>query len=417
MRGFTGESVAAAALAGGAQVMSRSLKYHRPRSAFCLEGHCGGCLMRIEGIPNRRACQTPCHAGLRAESQNAFPSAELDVLGAVDFVFARGLDHHTLMTGSAIMNLMANRVVRQLSGLGTLPAVAASELPQVGEHHVDVAVIGGGAAGLCAARATAAAGARTLLIDDQLAFGGSLRADPRHGAPAADKAHAQAQAAGVTFLPRTTAIGYFPEDAGGVLVAASETQLHRVVAREWIWATGGYPVLLPVADNDRPSVLALRAAGRLLEEHGILAGGVICVLTHPRMREDAEATAAALRDAGAEVTVIPAAEAQAVLGRRGVRGVRLGDGRRVDCDTVLMASVPSPATEGARQQGCDVVLDETGGGFCLVVDEHGRTTVPHVWGCGDVCGYRGPGAAAAHGQAVGEHVARALASASSKAVP
>jgi sarcosine oxidase subunit alpha len=179
VRAFTDESIAAAALASGTRVLSRSLKYHRPRTFFCLEGHCSGCLVRLSGVPNMRACQAPCAAGAEVEGQNAFPSAEVDLLGAVDFLFSRGLDHHTLMTGSSVLNKLANKVVRQLSGLGKLPAAAPAELPEVGRADVDVCVIGGGPAGLAAAIATAAAGKRTLLVDDQLRPGGSLRADPR----------------------------------------------------------------------------------------------------------------------------------------------------------------------------------------------------------------------------------------------
>ena len=122
---FAGESVAAALYASGERVLGRSLKYHRPRSFFCLDGHCSGCLVRIGGVPNLRACQVACAPGLEVDDQNAFPSAELDLLGAVDFMFPRGMDHHGLMTGSKVLNYVANKVVRQLSGLGTLPAAIA----------------------------------------------------------------------------------------------------------------------------------------------------------------------------------------------------------------------------------------------------------------------------------------------------
>src|SRR5689334_3100463 len=143
VRAFADESIAAAALASGERVLSRSLKYHRPRTFFCLEGHCSGCLVRLSGVPNMRACQAPCTAGADAQGQNAFPSAEVDLLGAVDFLFARGMDHHTLMTGSSVLNRLANKVVRQLSGLGKLPAASEGrELPEVARHDVDVCVIG-----------------------------------------------------------------------------------------------------------------------------------------------------------------------------------------------------------------------------------------------------------------------------------
>ncbi|MDB4971615.1 MAG: FAD-dependent pyridine nucleotide-disulfide oxidoreductase, partial [Myxococcales bacterium] len=120
--------------------------------------------MRLGGVPNLRACLAPCTPGAEVEGQNAFPSAEVDLLGAVDFLFSRGLDHHTLMTGSSMLNRLANKVVRQLSGLGKLPAHAATELPAVAERAIDVCVIGGGPAGLAAATTAAVRGLRVLLV-------------------------------------------------------------------------------------------------------------------------------------------------------------------------------------------------------------------------------------------------------------
>jgi sarcosine oxidase subunit alpha len=399
VRAFADESIAAAALASGARVLSRSLKYHRPRTFFCLEGHCSGCLVRLSGVPNMRACQAPCTPGAEAQGQNAFPSAEVDLLGAVDFLFSRGMDHHTLMTGSSVLNRLANKVVRQLSGLGKLPASAPGELPEVQRYDVDVCVIGGGPAGLAAARALAAAGRSVVLVDDQLRPGGSLRADPRTGRAAAEAAWRGAVDAGAAVLARSTAIGYFPEDDGGVLAVAAPERLYRVYAKAWLWATGGYAVNLPFPDNDRPGVIAARAVGRLLVDHGILGGDKICVVDVPQVAADAAALAAALTAAGAEVARVPFREVTAVRGRGWVSSVDASR-TKIDCDLVAVAGIPSPASEGARQQGCRVVLDPPAGGFRIAVDDAGRTTTPGVWACGDVCGYLGPAAAAADGARV-----------------
>jgi sarcosine oxidase subunit alpha len=407
VRAYAEESIAAAAIASGARVLSRSLKYHRPRTFFCLEGHCSGCLVRLDGVPNLRACQTPCAPGADVHGQNAFPSAEVDLLGAVDFLFSRGMDHHTLMTGSSVLNRLANKVVRQLSGLGKLPAAPAAELPEVGRYDVDAAVIGGGPAGLAAARAIAEAGRSVVIIDDQLRPGGSLRADPRSGRAVAEAAWQGAVQAGAAVLARSTAIGYFPED-GGVLAVAAPERLYRVHARAWVWATGGYAVNLPFEDNDRPGVIAARAVGRLLVDHGILAGDRICIVEVPELAADVGALAAALTAAGADVARVALAQVEGVRGRGWVSTVDTARGQ-LDCDVVAVAGIPAPASEGARQQGCRVVLDPPAGGFRILVDDAGRTTTPGVWACGDVCGYRGPAAAAAAGARVGGLVAAALA--------
>ena len=401
VRGFTGESVATALFASGTRVLSRSLKYHRPRTFFCLEGHCGGCLVRIDGVPNLRSCVTPCAAGTEVEGQNAYPSPDLDLFGAVDFLFPRGMDHHTLATGSSILNNLASKVVRQLSGLGRLPAAASPALP-VAVERVDVAVLGGGPAGLAAATSAARAGARTLLVDDQLRLGGSLLADPRLGPREADKRAAAATGAGVRALTASTAIAYFPEDDGGLLAVATPAGLVRVFASRWVWATGGYSTNLLFADNDRPGVLAARAVGRLLVQHAVLAGDRVCVIVGPGMQGYADALGGALKTAGAEVALVPAADVEGARGRSWVTAVEVGGRKRIDCDVVAVAALPAPASEGPRQQGCQTVLDPGRGGFRVVIDRDGHTTAPGVLACGDVCGYVGPQAATAAGGRVGE---------------
>src|SRR5512142_545177 len=90
----TGEPLAAALLAAGVAILGRSPKYHRPRGAFCLGGSCAGCHLGVDGLPSRAACRTPCRDGLVAETQNAIPGARHDLLGALDLVTPRGLDHH-----------------------------------------------------------------------------------------------------------------------------------------------------------------------------------------------------------------------------------------------------------------------------------------------------------------------------------
>ena len=58
-------------------------------------------------------------------------------------------------------------------------------------------------------------------------------------------------------------------------------------------------------------------------------------------------------------------------GRSWVTAVDTAHGR-VDCDLVAVAAIPSPASEGPRQQGCKVVLDPARGGFRVVVDDDGQ---------------------------------------------
>jgi sarcosine oxidase subunit alpha len=298
-------------------------------------------------------------------------------------------------------------VVRQLSGLGKLPERAPDEVPAVRRADVDVAVIGGGPAGLAAATAASRAGARVVLIDDQLRPGGCMLADPRYGVSEADRRVHSARSAGVAILSSSTAIAFYPEDDGGLLAVATPTGLVRVTARRFVYATGGYPVNLLFGDNDRPGVVAARGVGRLLVQHAVLAGDRVCIVEGEGQADYAAALAEALHAAGAEVTRIPADDVERSKGRNWVKSLDRCSGDRVDCDVVAVAAVPAPASEAPRQHGCHVVLDPSRGGFRVVVDEHGQTSVADVLACGDVCGYMGPAAATQMGSRVGTTAATA----------
>jgi sarcosine oxidase, subunit alpha len=415
-----GEPVAVSLFAAGIRTLGRSTKYHRPRGLFCLDGHCASCYMRIDGRPNRPACMVPARAGLACERQNAFPSADVDLLAAADWLFPRGMDHHTLMTGSRAGNAVFLKMVREMGGSGTLPADAAPPTATTDEV-VDACVIGGGPAGLGAAReiARAAVGARVALYDEQDAPGGSLHAEPGGAARARDLAD-QARAAGVRLTSNATAIGFFPEDVGasgspGVLAVATEAGLVRVSARRTLYATGAYDQNLPFADNDRPGVIAARALGRLAFRWGIRPvprDGRLVIL------DAAETTAPlerALERAGVAYERVNVArdEVVAALGGKRLRGVEVasprGKTRTAAGDLVAVAAVPAPASELPRQHGARVAFDVARGGFAAVVDARHATSVPGVFACGDVTGFVGTAAAERAGAAAGRALASTLA--------
>jgi sarcosine oxidase subunit alpha len=391
-----GESVAVALFASGQRVLSRSIKYHRPRGFFCLAGHCGACLMRIDGKPNVRACKTQAKDGLRVERQNAFPTGAFDVLGAADFFFAKGMDHHTMMTSPRALNAVLNKVVRQLGGLGKLPEPheTTAELPRPRTKRVDVVVVGGGPAGLGCATETARGGKKTLLVDEQDRVGGSLLAHPQHGVRAANEALAAALKAGVEVLSSSTVLAWYPEDVAlgqtepGVLAVHTPEGLLSVTAERYVYATGAYDQNAVFVDNDRPGVLPARAVGRLLVRFGVKpAARPVVVGDGPYARALAEA----LAKTGAEVTRIDGRDEQIVAahGHSWVRSVETSKRKKLKCDLVAVAALPAPASELPRQHGVAVAFEDKRGGFHCRVDDDGRSEVAHVFACGDVTGFGG----------------------------
>lgn len=418
-----GDTVAVALFAAGERVLSRSIKYHRPRGLFCLNGHCGACLMRIDGRPNVKACQTPCTDGMKVERQNAFPSGRFDLLGAADFFFPKGMDHHTMMTSPRPLNAVMQKVVRQLAGLGHLPDAPgngqAPPLPHKRARHVDVAIVGGGPAGLEAAARLGRTGRSVLLVDEQDRLGGSYLADPRFGLEAADRAIAEAQAAGAELLPRATALGYYAEDvprpgaAPGLLAVHVEGRgLLKLTAERYVYATGAYDQNALFADNDRPGVMSARAVGRLLVRFGVKPAERPVVLGGGPY---AQALAEALEGVGAKVARVDGTQARACAahGHAWVRGLEVLDAgqkktRRIACDLVAVAALPAPASEVPRQHGVEVAFRPEAGGFACVVDGDGESGVGGVFCAGDVTGFRGPAEARAHGARVAAAVEASL---------
>jgi sarcosine oxidase subunit alpha len=419
IRAFEGEPVAVALHAAGVHTLGRSSKYHRPRGAFCLDGHCASCYLRIDGRPNRRACAEPARAGLRCERQNAFPSAEVDLLTAADWLFPEGMDHHTMMTGTRIGNALFLKLVREMGGSGTLPDAPAA-FPAARDEALDVCVVGAGPAGLAAARAIAEAapGARVALYDEQAAPGGALLALPGGAARAATLA-ASAAGAGVRMTAGATALAYYSEDVGpsgapGVLAVATAGGLLRVSARRFLYATGSYDQNLPFVDNDRPGIVSARACGRLAFHWGVRpvpkGRRVIVVDGAPTAKPLADG----LTRVGVEVEVVDLGRDR-VLEARGTTRVRglvvagpTGRKRTIDGDLVAIASPPAPASELPRQHGAAVRFVPARGGFVAEVDRSYATAAPGVYACGDVTGYVGPAAAAAAGAAAGRALATTL---------
>lgn len=85
-----GQSIAAALLAARVHVLSRSIKYRRPRGYTCGWEACGNCGLTVDGLPSVPACATLVRGGEVVQRDRGWPSAGLDLLRVTD-LFARFL--------------------------------------------------------------------------------------------------------------------------------------------------------------------------------------------------------------------------------------------------------------------------------------------------------------------------------------
>src|SRR5210317_1106327 len=79
-QGFAGDTIATALYANGMRIFSRSLKYHRPRGLYSLDGECSNTCMDVDGIPNVCTERTLLKNGMTVKTQNVKGSAENDLM-------------------------------------------------------------------------------------------------------------------------------------------------------------------------------------------------------------------------------------------------------------------------------------------------------------------------------------------------
>ncbi len=84
--GLAGDTIATALYAGGVRIFSRSLKYHRPRGLYSLDGECSNTCMEVDGLPNVCTERTLLENGMTLTTQNVKGSAENDLMGFMDML-------------------------------------------------------------------------------------------------------------------------------------------------------------------------------------------------------------------------------------------------------------------------------------------------------------------------------------------
>ena len=359
---FEGDTVATALWRCGVKTLSRSFKYHRRRGILSLSGADANTLMDIDGAPNARADQTPAAAGMLARSRHCVGSAENDRLAAMNWLspfLPPGFYYKAFFRPRGAWPLW-EPLIRRLAGIGQVNPVARPDAVEKVHAFCDVAIIGGGPAGLAAARAAARAGDSVCLLDKNPQFGGSLnwRGGGRENIAAVESEK------NIRLYPLHEATGIFADN----LIAANGPQHSlRLRAKKIICATGARDTPAVFANNDLPGIMLISAALRLAFLYDLACGRRAVILATnaadanaARLLKNYGASVAAVFNLGEKnsawaeslssdgFTVFDGVREFSASGRQFVSGVRAvcgGRRKEIACDCVLMNGGSLPAAE------------------------------------------------------------------------
>ena len=325
----------------------------------------------------------------------------------------------------------------------------------------DLAIVGGGPAGLAAALVASEFGLDVRLLDEQPRLGGQIYRQPPVGFRVDAWLAGRVYRSGRALLERVerlatlrpvaeaTVWGLFPPepaagDAGHRLLFEQAGRAGELHARQVLLATGCYEMPVPFPGWQRPGVMSAGGIQTLLKSQRIAAGArVVLAGSHPLLLVAADQ----LLEAGVHVAaVVFSQSARAVvrllaapaplvgafpqllhaahclrrirrarvplmtgrvvaeaLGSDAVEAVRVcrsdfrGDSQRIACDTLGLCYGFLASSELARQAGARSAW-ESGSGWVVTSDEFMRTSVPHLSVAGELAGVAGAQAAALSGE-------------------
>ena len=257
--GFMGDTVASALIANQQWLLSRSFKYHRPRGPLTLCGHDANTLVQLPEAPNRLADELPISEHRVINAQNYSGSLERDrnqLLDSLGRFMPVGFYYKAFYKPFGSWRFW-ERIIRRKAGLGVANLTVEPRYTDKQYLFHDIAIIGGGPAGISAALTAAQAGASVLLIDDQPHLGGSLNYH-RFDIDAAERAptlnHLRTQILdndNIRVLTSATCNGWFTDHYLPVLQGS---RMYKVRAKACILASGSSEQHVVFRHNDLPGI-------------------------------------------------------------------------------------------------------------------------------------------------------------------
>jgi sarcosine oxidase subunit alpha len=370
LEGFAGDTIASALVANGVTVLSRSMKYHRPRGLLTADYWDPNATVQVGDEPNVRAAHRRLEDGMVVSAQNVSPSLRFDVKAANGLVgrfLTAGFYYKTFMKPAALWPRY-EKILATFAPGGKVDLNTPHGYHDKRYAHPDVVVAGAGPAGLAAAIAAAADGASVMLVEHEHEVGGHLLWGTDDDRATAAALRAEAEAAGVEILTNSTVTGRYEDNWVAIAQRSHPMAVERLIkarAKMLIVAAGTIERPYVFAGNDLPGVMTSGAVQRLIRMYGVKPGTRAVVLA---ANDSGAAAVAALDDAGVDVArVIGSGDRAALVKATGsstrIRKVHMGDGTTENCDLLVTAVGWTAPTSLLNMAGDRPVYDPSAARF------------------------------------------------------
>lgn len=319
-------------------------------------------------------------------------------------------------------------------------------------RQVDLIIIGGGPAGLSAAKVAAECGVASIVIERDYKLGGQL-VKQTHMFFGSEKQYAKTRGINIaqiliddclkypeliTIMTDTTVVGLYSDN---VVTIVKEDKYEKIKFKNLIVATGASEKFLAFENNDLPGIYGAGAVQTLMNVHGVLPGDKVVMVGSGNI---GLIVSYQLMQAG--VKVLKVLEAAPTIGGYKVHASKLkrlgvdivtshsikkaigtdtlekivysqlddnwnhieGTEQEIEVDALCISVGLSPLSSLLGMMGAKMKYVPKLGGLVPVINEHHQTTLGNVFVAGDVCGVEEASSAIVEGYLTGLLVSKQL---------